>query len=80
MQATPSPDQIRADVRRALEEDVGSGDLTASLVPADRQVTATIVCRLGPVAVRPSPPIGSDNSRSPCRCAVLFRKRSNFVR
>jgi nicotinate-nucleotide pyrophosphorylase (carboxylating) len=45
MQATPSPDQIRADVRRALEEDVGSGDLTASLVPADRQVTATIVCR-----------------------------------
>ena len=45
MQATPSPDQIQADVRRALDEDVGSGDLTASLIPADRQVTATIICR-----------------------------------
>ncbi len=45
MQATPSPDQIRADVRRALDEDVGSGDLTASLIPADRQATATIICR-----------------------------------
>lgn len=45
MQASPSPDQIQADVRRALDEDVGSGDLTASLIPADRQVTATIICR-----------------------------------
>ena len=32
------------------------------------------------VNVRPSPPIGSDNSKSPCRCDVLFRKRSNLVR
>lgn len=45
MQDTLSPAQVEADVRRALEEDVGSGDLTASLVPADRQVTATIICR-----------------------------------
>jgi len=45
MQATPSPDQIQADVRRALDEDVGSGDLTASLIPADRQAAATIICR-----------------------------------
>jgi nicotinate-nucleotide pyrophosphorylase (carboxylating) len=45
MPATPPPDQIRADVRRALDEDVGSGDLTASLIPADRQATATIICR-----------------------------------
>lgn len=43
---TPPPlDQIQLDVRRALDEDVGSGDLTASLVPADRRVTATIICR-----------------------------------
>ncbi|MFD0668971.1 carboxylating nicotinate-nucleotide diphosphorylase [Ramlibacter sp. MAHUQ-53] len=45
MQDTLSPAQVEADVRRALEEDVGSGDLTASLVPAERQVTATIICR-----------------------------------
>lgn len=41
----PSAEQVQADVRRALDEDVGSGDLTASLVPADRRVTATIICR-----------------------------------
>ncbi|MEJ7930657.1 carboxylating nicotinate-nucleotide diphosphorylase [Ramlibacter sp. AN1015] len=42
----PPPAQaVAADVARALEEDVGSGDLTASLVPAERRVTATIVCR-----------------------------------
>ncbi len=45
MDFRPSPEQIQADVRRALEEDVGSGDLTASLVPAERQVTGTIICR-----------------------------------
>lgn len=45
MPSTLSPAQVQADVRRALEEDVGSGDLTASLVPADRRVTASITCR-----------------------------------
>jgi nicotinate-nucleotide pyrophosphorylase (carboxylating) len=32
-------------VTRALEEDVGSGDLTASLIPADRMARATVICR-----------------------------------
>ncbi len=43
----PTPDlaQIEADVRRALEEDVGPGDLTASLIPATRRATATVICR-----------------------------------
>ncbi|MFM1856069.1 MAG: hypothetical protein RLZ83_1378, partial [Pseudomonadota bacterium] len=41
----PPPDAVAADVRRALDEDVGGGDLTAALVPADRQAVATIVCR-----------------------------------
>ncbi len=43
----PTPDlaQIEADVRRALEEDVGAGDLTASLIPATRRATATVICR-----------------------------------
>ncbi|MEY2617107.1 MAG: hypothetical protein RL522_109 [Pseudomonadota bacterium] len=43
--APPPAAQIQADVRRALEEDVGTGDLTASLVPADRRATATVICR-----------------------------------
>lgn len=38
-------EQVREDVERALREDVGTGDLTAALVPADRQVRATIICR-----------------------------------
>jgi len=36
---------VRLDVRRALEEDVGPGDLTAALVPPSARVTATIICR-----------------------------------
>ena len=45
MPDTLSPAQIQADVQRALDEDVGSGDLTASLVPTGRRLTATIICR-----------------------------------
>ena len=37
--------QVQADVRRALEEDVGTGDLTAALVPAGQRAVATIICR-----------------------------------
>lgn len=37
--------QVERDVRRALEEDVGSGDLTAALVPARQTAHATILCR-----------------------------------
>lgn len=37
--------QVEADVRRALAEDVGAGDLTAALVPAGQGARATIVCR-----------------------------------
>jgi nicotinate-nucleotide pyrophosphorylase (carboxylating) len=36
---------VRVDVQRALAEDVGSGDLTAALVPADRLARARIVAR-----------------------------------
>lgn len=32
-------------VREALSEDVGSGDITASLIPADEQATATVISR-----------------------------------
>ncbi|MEX5746240.1 carboxylating nicotinate-nucleotide diphosphorylase [Massilia sp. X63] len=37
--------QVEADVRRALAEDVGSGDLTAALVPEGQTARAGIVCR-----------------------------------
>jgi nicotinate-nucleotide pyrophosphorylase (carboxylating) len=32
-------------VRTALAEDIGSGDITAALIPADRMADATVVCR-----------------------------------
>jgi nicotinate-nucleotide pyrophosphorylase (carboxylating) len=36
---------IEEDVRRALAEDVGSGDITAALIPADRHASASILTR-----------------------------------
>ena len=36
---------IREEVRRALAEDIGSGDITAALIPAERQAQATIISR-----------------------------------
>ena len=41
----PPTAAIEADVRRALDEDVGSGDLTAELIPAERQLRATVITR-----------------------------------
>lgn len=38
-------EQVHADVQRTLEEDVGTGDLTAALIPADRRAVAAIICR-----------------------------------
>ena len=39
------PDDLAELVRRALAEDVGSGDLTAELVPADAQASAQVLTR-----------------------------------
>jgi nicotinate-nucleotide pyrophosphorylase (carboxylating) len=36
---------VLKQVQAALEEDIGAGDLTASLVPATQRVTATIIAR-----------------------------------
>lgn len=38
-------EQVHSDVLRTLEEDVGTGDLTAALIPMDRSAVATIICR-----------------------------------
>lgn len=40
-----SPIHIESDARRALEEDIGSGDLTAQLIPSGQNATATLTCR-----------------------------------
>ncbi|AYC34296.1 carboxylating nicotinate-nucleotide diphosphorylase [Pseudomonas cavernae] len=37
--------EIEANVRRALAEDLGSGDITAQLIPAERLAHATIITR-----------------------------------
>jgi nicotinate-nucleotide pyrophosphorylase (carboxylating) len=37
--------EIEANVRRALLEDVGTGDITAQLIPAERLAKATIISR-----------------------------------
>ena len=40
-----TPNDLMEQVTRALAEDVGGGDITASLVPADRIARATVVTR-----------------------------------
>ncbi len=37
--------QIEEDVRRALAEDIGSGDITAQLIPEDRRASARVITR-----------------------------------
>jgi nicotinate-nucleotide pyrophosphorylase (carboxylating) len=41
----PLTAEIERNVRLALEEDIGSGDLTAQLIPADQVATATVISR-----------------------------------
>lgn len=41
----PVPGDLAAQVERALGEDIGSGDLTAALIPADRTGRATVITR-----------------------------------
>lgn len=41
----PPEDAIRADVARALAEDIGGGDVTAALIDADSQASARIISR-----------------------------------
>lgn len=43
--ALPAADYIARTVTTALQEDVGSGDLTAQLIPADRVSNATVITR-----------------------------------
>ncbi len=39
------PENIATQVKLALAEDIGTGDVTADLIPADNQSTATVLCR-----------------------------------
>jgi nicotinate-nucleotide pyrophosphorylase (carboxylating) len=41
----PSPETVSDDVLRALSEDVGSGDITASLIPTETQARARVISR-----------------------------------
>lgn len=41
----PEPQSIDDDVRRALAEDMGSGDVTADLLPADARASARVITR-----------------------------------
>lgn len=39
------PDNISAQVELALIEDIGTGDVTADLIPRENQSTASVICR-----------------------------------
>ena len=42
---SPLPDDVSAAVRLALDEDIGSGDVTAALMAPDASISASVVCR-----------------------------------
>jgi nicotinate-nucleotide pyrophosphorylase (carboxylating) len=44
-ESLPSREHIREHVRRTLDEDVGSGDLTAALLPAGQRARAEVISR-----------------------------------
>lgn len=39
------PNNIRQSIQTALQEDVGTGDVTAALIPLDETSTAIVICR-----------------------------------
>jgi len=41
----PSPEQVRQDVSIALAEDIGSGDVSARLIDAARELQTRVICR-----------------------------------
>ncbi len=41
----PSIESIKQQVKIALQEDIGNGDVTAELITSERQAHATVVCR-----------------------------------
>jgi len=45
MPTLPPATTIHEDVQRALEEDIGSGDITTELIPHQRQAEARLICR-----------------------------------
>ena len=62
----PPATQITDDVERAFAEDLGSGDATAELLPADAHAEAQLTCREAAVIAgtwRQEPMIPSDDVR-----------------
>ena len=43
--SAPDPQTVQANVRTALAEDVGAGDITAALISADSQASARVITR-----------------------------------
>ncbi|WP_266169852.1 carboxylating nicotinate-nucleotide diphosphorylase [Dyella subtropica] len=43
--APPPAEQVQADIERTFAEDIGHGDATAELLPADARASATLTCR-----------------------------------
>lgn len=45
LQPPEQQQEVRLNVREALREDIGSGDITAQLIPAEQQASATVITR-----------------------------------
>ena len=45
MPKLPPQDNIQQQVQLALEEDIGSGDISAELISSDKNIKGFVVCR-----------------------------------
>lgn len=45
MTITITPEEVMQQVQTALDEDIGTGDMTAALLPENKQVIATVIAR-----------------------------------
>ena len=50
----PAPEEVKRNVRAALREDVGSGDINAALIPAGTRARASVITRQPGCFLRPA--------------------------
>jgi nicotinate-nucleotide pyrophosphorylase (carboxylating) len=68
----PLPDVLKQDVARAIEEDVGSGDLTALLIPENHRAHARVITR-EPAVICGQPWFEATFKKLDPKCRVRWR-------
>ena len=72
--------EIHANVQRALQEDIGAGDLTAALIPDNKKLSATVVSRENAILCGTQWFDASFRSLDPVNAVEWFAKDGDAVR